>query len=226
MPIQAQIVVGELPPGECYNSEQARLNGFMETVQIFFPGTASVFNFGSSTPTVDNQAYPWLRTTGGGYFDKIYTFVNGVWASPHPTPANAPIAIIYFGSLASLETYDGGSVGAVTATTGPMWEVDPRLDGRFPMGVSAGHPLGDEDGSETVVQTVAQMASHSHEIPSNISLGSTGGNITGTGDNLLSFAGGDRIDTANTGGNDPMSVLNPMRAVFFITRSARTHYAL
>lgn len=41
---------------------------------------------------------------------------------------------MYEGSLASIETYDGGEAGAVTATTGPMWERVTQLDARFPIG--------------------------------------------------------------------------------------------
>lgn len=49
---------------------------------------------------------------------------------------------LFVGTQADLDTYDGGSAGAVTAISGPAWEIDTDFNGRSPMGV------GDVSGSD------------------------------------------------------------------------------
>jgi hypothetical protein len=68
--------LGTLPSGSCFTSEQQRYNAYMSITYAVLNGLA-FYNIGPDKPSVDDQAYPWLRTTDGRW----YVF-NGVWRSP------------------------------------------------------------------------------------------------------------------------------------------------
>lgn len=155
---------GELPSGVCYQNEQQRLNGYVQAITVTFPASASVFNYGSTTPTIDNSAFPWFKLNPDGSVPSPYWFVyfNGQWISPHSIPANYPISYLYKDSFSSLDTFDGGAAGTVTDTTGPMWQPDPDLYDRFAAGSGdpSGTPFftpGETGGATEVVLAVSQV---------------------------------------------------------------------
>lgn len=86
----------------------------------------SFYNIGDTKPAPELQGYPWLRTTDGRW----YVF-QGVWRAPNNYDGNE--RRLWAGDLTQLVTYDGGSAGAVTPTTGPMWIDDTDAQGRVPM---------------------------------------------------------------------------------------------
>lgn len=138
MPQDAQItfVSQTLPEGVCPINEQERFNLYAAFLSGFLPGNFSSFNLGNSQPTVDNQDKPWIRTNADGTFDAIYVFANGAWLSPYPTAAGPNgVRWLYADTEVSLETFDGGSAGAVTSTTGPFWQADHDWDDKLPRGV-------------------------------------------------------------------------------------------
>lgn len=97
------------------------------------------YNYGyysGGVPDAADQDKPWIRLNADGSLDRVYTFFTGVWASPHPVPPDGATNLIqlYDGDATSLDTFDGGSAGAVTATTGPFWEIIADFGNRIPIG--------------------------------------------------------------------------------------------
>jgi hypothetical protein len=148
MPLNMNVLMGQLDT-TCFSTEQARANAFAQALTVQFPLTASAFNYGISSPNVDQQALPWYRLNSDGTPDGWYSFINGSWIRPHSTPSGSPMSFFFEGSLSSLAIYDGGEGNytvntdgtiiptiAISSTTGPMWQVDTFLQGRFPLGVS------------------------------------------------------------------------------------------
>ena len=124
-----------LPVGYCPLNYQNLANDIISGTQATFNSSIgnSFFNYGASTPALNNQVYPWLDENG-----EWWVRVSGYWARKNPIPANGPERRIFVGTAADVLSYDGGD-GTVTATntTGPMWEVDTAFDARFPVGVGA-----------------------------------------------------------------------------------------
>ena len=146
MAIPLNVIVGQLTQ-TCFQTEQARANAIGQALQVVFPLSSSTFNYGSTTPTVDNQAQPWFRLNGDGTPDKWYVYSNGFWISPNLRQASGSEVIFWDDTLSNLALYDGGegnytvnSDGTITPTiaigptTGPMWQVRTSAQGRFPLG--------------------------------------------------------------------------------------------
>jgi hypothetical protein len=132
-------------------------------------GAFSTFNFGNTIPSADNQDKPWFRTGADGEFDRIYTYWNGRWVSPHLTPANGQERRLWVGTKADLRSYDGGdgTTDVPTATAGAMWEVDGNFAARFilapgelPSGTVVA--VGNEGGAEQHTLTADEGAAGDH----------------------------------------------------------------
>jgi hypothetical protein len=137
MPQDAQIVItsSTIPEGVCFSSEQDRFNTFAAYLQAVLPGTYSTFVKSASTPSVDDQDKPWIKINADGSLVGVYTFSSGAWVRPYPIPAGPNgFRMLWADTLVALETYDGGSAGAVTATSGPFYEVDSDFTDRIPRG--------------------------------------------------------------------------------------------
>lgn len=124
-----------LTPGtlalDCYPSDpqtyyEQMIEVTLASLDQDFPGVV----VGADEPPAEYQDRVWFRTTDLQW----YFYVNGSWVRPHPTPASGNERRIWVGLETDLQTYDGGSPGAVGPTTGPMWEVDHNFDARFPIG--------------------------------------------------------------------------------------------
>jgi len=130
MNILLPILAGTLPPGNCPTTLQDTLNLFANNMQAVLANGRSFYSIGDTKPAPEFQIYPWLRTTDGRW----YVF-QGVWRSPNNYDANE--RRLWVGDLTQLISYDGGSAGTVTPTTGPMWIEDTTAQGRSPMGPGA-----------------------------------------------------------------------------------------
>lgn len=124
------IISGTLGQGECPTTLQGILNLFANNLQAVLANGRSFYNYGPDKPAPEFQPYPWLRTTDGRWYQ-----FSGVWRSPNNYSPNE--RRWWAGVESDLVNYDGGSAGAVTPTTGPMWIVDHDFDGRSPMGPGA-----------------------------------------------------------------------------------------
>lgn len=125
------------PEGYCYPGDPNDFaTDLLDNVVVEFNTSTGNFyyNFGPDIPSVDNRVYPWFRTGIGDYSEGWYYWNGTAWIMAHPVPASGNERRLWVGSTADLETYDGGSAGAVTSTTGPFWTVDTNFAGKFPIG--------------------------------------------------------------------------------------------
>jgi microcystin-dependent protein len=217
------------------------LNTIANSLMAEFPQNFTKLNFGPDTPGVNDQAYPWFRQGGAdpGKPDGLYYYVGGKWVMQHPVPAGAGERRFWFGESGALQTYDGGAAGTVTATTGPMWEIDANMQGRFPIGRESGKAWdlnGEKGGAETVTLTVAQLPAHTHTYQDTIWRESQSCRI---GDYVLDTDpagdGNQGIDgnnstwvkdraTKSTGSGSAVSIMPPWIAGYWIKRTARKYY--
>ena len=152
-----------------------------------------------AVPDASDHDKGWIPTAAGvpRYPGYIFVWHNivGHWVSRNPIAASDDSRRIYVGTLASIDTYDGGDGSALGPAGGPMWTRDTLFDGRMPIGVGAiptsspvatiGNPLDTSDslgnsGEYKHVLTGAEgaVADHKHPI---------GNGDPGTGDIGLNY---------------------------------------
>jgi hypothetical protein len=161
---------GSLPEGYTPETWQEFNIHIMTLARAIWPSSQTIVNFGPSLPSSANQIYPWIRVDAGtNIIDGVYSYFNGLWCRPHPTPAAGDERRFWVGALAGLITYDRGAAGAVTAYTGPFWEQDTDFAGVFPLapGTLASGPVvavGDTGGEEKHVLLTAELPIHTHPL--------------------------------------------------------------
>lgn len=188
---------------------------------------------GDSPPTADSGITTWFKTISG-VPDRLYQFQSGVWLAKNDefgtklAPAGHNRT-----SIAALDGGDGDPDAAVTAYTGPMWEIDTDFEALFPIGpgtLASGAIIseGDAGGEEKHSLTIAEIPPHDHPVLAASS-------NTGGGSDVQRLRPDSTLanSDANTGltGGDPVTLLvtphntmPPWRARYFIKRTARTHY--
>lgn len=214
---------GTLAPGVCFASEQERLLAFAEALRAILSGQ-TYFNYGSSTPAPENNAYPWFRTTDGIW----YTY-SGAWISPVGPEYHVSVRRLWVGSLASLPTYDGGDAGAASDRSGPMWVEDTDFIGRSPMhpgAIPAANPaktltVGENFGDPSHVNVIGEMVEHQHAMKFDTS--QSGGGypaILGNGaNNTLTF----NTEKAGATSPSPFNLVHPVRGCYIIKWSGRAY---
>lgn len=228
------VSTASVPTDYCYRGPQLDWPFFVSLLMAELAGANYTFNFGPTTPAPDDQDKPWFRTNVDGTPDRLYVYSGGSWVAKHAIPAGA--VWLYEGAEGSIPTFDGGEAGVVTATTGPMWEKVSQLDGRFPIGPgtvgSTTIGVGDTGGTHEHTLLTENIPAHTHTIPE-------GANYVGSGNlippriiidddygttktNLLTGSYGGQAD----GTTKVVSHLNPYRGIFFIRKTARTHYRI
>jgi len=139
-----QITNGNLAPGYCYpSSPQTFLNDIVALLIAYLPGNYSTFNLGPTTPSVDDQDKPWIKTDSSGNLVGLFTFGSGAWVRPHPVPPSSQQRIIWAGSDSDLWSFDGGDgsnpiTTPPTSTTGAMWVRDTAFGSGEPSDPNAG----------------------------------------------------------------------------------------
>jgi len=225
------LIPGTLPSGYCFISWQGVFNDFFSLGTAFLPGQYRTFNYGDSEPTADDRDKPWLHLNPDGSPDRWFVYFSGAWVWPHEIPANSDERRIWVGSSVDLQTYDGGSAGAVSATTGPFWEVDTDFEGKVPVGAGTLQPsgavvgVGDTGGVDEVELVTNQIPSHSHSTPNAFS-----GQIGNGASAMIGFAGTGpevspvgNVSTTSTGGGQAHTNMPPYSVVLFIKRTARVY---
>jgi hypothetical protein len=137
MPENAEItfIPPSIPEGLCFKSNQELINYLAFNLRGFLPGNFSTVNFGSSEPTVENRDKPWDKVFADGRPDRIYHYYNGKWVAPHWAPASGKMLVQWTGTPTELETFEGGTAGTISDTTGPFWTIETAFVDKIPIGV-------------------------------------------------------------------------------------------
>lgn len=237
MSVLLPIQPGNLLPGVCYDSEQERLVDFAANMQAILSGQA-FYNYGSTKPAAELNAYPWFRTTDGRWY-----FYSGGWITPNPEQSLL-VRRIWVGDLTQLQSYDGGDTGSPSDRSGPMWEVDSAFAGRAPVGVGSLDPSGTAvavlgtGGKDQVTLTDAMMPTtaivplDSNNNPISDRTVQKSGDSFGlpfqNGDFSGSGSGG-RMTDVNlriNGGGGAAPTMPPYIGTYFIKRTARVYYLI
>ena len=229
------------PEGACYGLTQSSWYGLVALLSGQFNRDGTGINFGNSVPATIDEDKPWFRTNADGTPDKWYAHTSGLWLSRHPDfPGKV---VMYEGTEASVETLDGGEAGAAAPYTGQMWEIVSEMEGRSPIGPGELTPsatvltVGTDAGADEHELTSTELASHSHDI-----IAYAGGQLSGTDEGWLigrvnTAAANDTLGAFERTGftepnlatgtdPDPVSILHPVRAIWFIRRTARLYYRI
>lgn len=226
------ISTASVPASYCANSIQVAWPFLVSLLTAELAGLNNTFNDGDTTPAPDDQNRPWLPTSFSGVNPPafVYKFVDGVWIMPNPNPTG--LVAMYQGSEASIDTFDGGEAGTVTATTGPMWQKVSAIDGRFPIGpgtvgtTSIG--IGATGGTGEHTLALDEIPAHTHPFTGRDYIGS--GNLSpakviidddygGTENTVATSAGGQ-----GDGSTKAVNTMPPYLGIWFIVRTARKYY--
>lgn len=235
------IVPPSLPSGYCPTTWQQLANEIVGKAVVQFTSSSFTVVITSATaPAATDRDKLWFNTND----DRIYRFHDGAWLNEHEEAPSGLARRIYIGTLTQLQTYDGGDTDASGDASGPMWERDTDFNDRIPIGVGStlattvGTNYGDSDASITLSDTNIQ--DHRHFIAANLNVSSqpapTASNqiaysAGGTGNENYIFQGTStgatigRTSTvgAATGANEAFSILNPVRGVYLVKRTARIY---
>lgn len=213
---------GTLPPGVCYANEQDRLLAYAENLEAVLAGGLAFYNYGDTTPSVENQGYPWLNTNDTQW----YTF-SGAWRRKRPLLEQDPnYRILWVGDSADIDTVGGGSA------SNPLWEIDHAFDGRSPMGpgdIASANPaknlaVGESYGAGAHAQTAEELYPHTHTPDPTLADGFLGHAVVGAPATYNVLGGGDTISmgqTAAAGGNasddaEPAPIVHPVYGIWIL----------
>lgn len=231
MPQNPQVIIAStsLPTGFCPGSEQERLNEYARRLTGSLPGSYSTIVYQNAKPAVSDQDKLWVRINADGTLDRMYTFANGIWRSPHQIPPG--FCMLYDGDITSIAGFDGGSVGTVTATTGPFWEEITAARGRFPVHPDPNKTLlttaisvKGTGGEENHALIPGELPDHNHDIrgaDTAILAGTGAANIfLGRNASITSV-----VQTTSSGGNNKVhNNMPPYYGAYLLRRTARLYY--
>lgn len=230
------LIPGSLPAGYCFSTLQQLYIDFVRLTSGFMPGTYNTFNYGIGPVAAEDRDKPWFRLNGDGSPDKWYVYFNGSWSAPYRVPASSDERMLWVGDLTALESYDGGSPGAVTASTGPFWEEDTDFQGRSPMhpgAIPTSNPaktlaIDENFGEGAHTQTGQEVGPHTHPFSHPRVEGSGSTDITGSDVIQGDVGTGPQSGTASaltntyTTTQQAMPVIHPVRGIYICKRTART----
>ena len=207
------------------------------------PGRSLVHVLGPDTPSAIDRDKLWVKTVGG-YPTKNFVYYTGKWVWPHEVQPGDGRAVIYTGTLASINTIDGGNTNAVSLFDGPFWEVNSVFDAAFPVGVgnfASGTAItpGGTGGLEKVTLASNEIPEHIHDGKAYIrgtkttTVTDPSGNSdyfyhendghTNSATHSYAEAGVQTTELVGTSGESHDNV-PPFVGVYFISRTARQYY--
>lgn len=245
-----ELVFNGFPAGYCPQDWDTLVEDAFSYTSVNFTTTGNVYyNWSTTSPTVDNRIYPWLRKLGMGVWD--WDGTEGGWIKQHQyqLPLDAGVRLDFVGTAAELATFDGGNTNTLGNSEGPMWEIDTDFAGRIAMGPGTVGPdtlvVSTNLGAATVTLSNDQLK-HTH--PFGNYSPATGDNddarfLIGTAqtfapqNSMMVHGNTDDPQEANiTSGNlitgpatvdttaTVVSVVPPVRGAYKIKRTARIYY--
>ena len=162
---------------------------------------------GGGTPAVSGVPTGAMMTWLGSIAPDGWAVCDGALYQMADYPELANVIEQQFGS----KNYFGGD-GTTTFAV-------PDMRGRFMMGASEGHPIGETGGEEKVTLTVEQMPSHNHNLSvltssSTLALNSIAGGTYSVHKNWSST----NKTTTHTGDSQPHNNLPPFMALNYIIK--------
>lgn len=180
IPISSNSVLGRI----------SNINGGNLTSLTLAQLFGTVFSALTPNPSVTTI---WFNTTNG----VVYNYNGANWLGLHRLAPSGPDRILYVGTGASVNTYDGGDTNTPSISSGPMWEVDTNYTSKVlrgaALGASATLPLP-AGGADGVVLTTNMLPPHTHNVK--ILIPGHGGN-----DGTRDAADGGRYSSPNS--SDP-----------------------
>lgn len=217
---------------DCYPaSAQALVNEAVGNARVQLDNSGfSVVLAQSTTPSATQRSYLWFNTT----YDRTYRWdaAVGAWVARHPYAFGTDVRVFWTGSLANIDTFDGGSAGTVGDAAGPMWQRDTSMDGRTAIGVGtlpSGATLaeGDTGGEDKHTQLLTEIVPHTHTMTNVDNTTNTLAAGSGTGGGIV-IPREINAQTGSAGGTSgsavPFNVLNPYKAGYWLKRTARIYY--
>ncbi len=112
----------------------------------------------------------WLQLDSLGRPVRLYWFAQGAWLSLHPQVPGQ--TILWTTALPTFTTFDGGDANALSALSGPMWEVDTDFAFAIPMGVGS-NPVTYESMPATAIGVNQTLGEERHLLAGNEFIGPT-----------------------------------------------------
>lgn len=237
---------GNFAEGYCPPSYQQLATDIANALSGYLPGNFSSWNIGSTVPSVENQDKPWLELDASSCRPIRIWYWSGdsAWISLHPDFTGK--VIMYEGLEADVPTLDGGEAGAVTAISGPMWEIVTEMAAKFPVGpgnlpgfqtppVPTVIPIGGTGGQEgqSIVLTIPNLPAHTHDIgveaSSDLPDSTSEVGRLQVSDGSLHWRNNASVKigrTRNVGEGTGIDVakLPPYRSIWFLRKTARLYY--
>lgn len=157
---------GNLSDPECWTTPQALYDEMFAKGVAISPDITGILIQDAAPDPIYRGSKGWIATSGNVPIYPLNTVmiwhaVYGHWVARHPTPASAPVIQLYYGTAASIDTYDFGEAGVAAPASGPFWKIKATLAGRAPVGVG-------------IIPTSAPAASIVNPLDTSDSLGGSG----------------------------------------------------
>lgn len=139
--LQIPIEFTPLDSGTCFQTDAERLEGFSAKQFVTIPGQYVSVVISETTPAALDRDKLWAKIDSNNQLQYTFTWslAFNLWVALHEVPAVGSERRLWVGTTVDLQTYDGGSVAAVTDVTGPFWEVDTDFADKSVIGVGGAH---------------------------------------------------------------------------------------